>query len=112
MTLDKTSLILFILMLSFLSGTPALTSRLFKEADIEKAVEFLDEGIQIAQDVMKKTGERSSCGLWIFWIYPGVYSWRSQAMIMSEDVNQWWFAENGHCDVWKKFFFIDRLNNQ
>lgn len=40
-----------------LSGTPALTSRQFKEADFEKVVEFIDEGIQIALDVKKKTGE-------------------------------------------------------
>lgn len=37
-------------------GAPALTSRQFKEADFEKVVEFIDEGIQIAQDVKKKTG--------------------------------------------------------
>lgn len=42
----------------FLSGTPALTSRQLKEADFEKVVEFMDEGIQIALDVKKKTGER------------------------------------------------------
>lgn len=42
----------------FLPGTPALTSRQFKEADFEKTVEFIDEGIQIALDVKKKTGER------------------------------------------------------
>lgn len=40
-----------------LSGTPALTSRQFKETDFEKVVEFIDEGIQIALDVKKKTGE-------------------------------------------------------
>lgn len=43
--------------LSALSGAPALTSRQFKEADFEKVVEFIDEGIQIALDVKKKTGE-------------------------------------------------------
>lgn len=42
-----------------LPGTPALTSRQFKEADFEKVVEFIDEGIHIALDVKKKTGE---CG--------------------------------------------------
>lgn len=40
-----------------LSGAPALTSRQFKEADFEKVVGFIDEGIQIALDVKKKTGE-------------------------------------------------------
>lgn len=44
--------------LFFVTGTPALTSRQFKEADFEKVVEFIDEGIQIALDVKKKTGER------------------------------------------------------
>lgn len=39
------------------SGTPALTSRQFKEADFEKVVDFIDEGIQMALDVKKKTGE-------------------------------------------------------
>ncbi|XP_035244430.1 serine hydroxymethyltransferase, mitochondrial isoform X1 [Anguilla anguilla] len=38
-------------------GTPALTSRQFKEADFEKVVEFMDEGIKIALDVKKKTGK-------------------------------------------------------
>lgn len=41
-----------------LTGTPALTSRQLKEADFEKVVGFIDEGIQIALDVKKKTGER------------------------------------------------------
>uniref|UniRef100_A0A8C2YWM0 Serine hydroxymethyltransferase n=1 Tax=Cyclopterus lumpus TaxID=8103 RepID=A0A8C2YWM0_CYCLU len=41
-------------------GTPALTSRQFKEADFEKVVEFIDEGIQIALDVKKKTENLSS----------------------------------------------------
>uniref|UniRef100_A0A674NJ23 Serine hydroxymethyltransferase n=1 Tax=Takifugu rubripes TaxID=31033 RepID=A0A674NJ23_TAKRU len=36
-------------------GTPALTSRQFKETDFEKVVAFIDEGIQIALDVKKKT---------------------------------------------------------
>ncbi|KAJ8259384.1 hypothetical protein COCON_G00183960 [Conger conger] len=38
-------------------GAPALTSRQFKEADFEKVVEFMDEGIKIALDVKKKTGK-------------------------------------------------------
>ncbi|XP_075958253.1 serine hydroxymethyltransferase, mitochondrial-like [Anarhichas minor] len=42
------------------TGTPALTSRQFKEAAFEKVVEFIDEGIQIALDVKKKTGNLSS----------------------------------------------------
>ncbi|XP_013888960.1 serine hydroxymethyltransferase, mitochondrial isoform X2 [Austrofundulus limnaeus] len=37
-------------------GTPALTSRQFKEADFEKVVDFIDEGIKIALEVKKKTG--------------------------------------------------------
>ncbi|XP_032801806.2 serine hydroxymethyltransferase, mitochondrial [Petromyzon marinus] len=36
-------------------GVPALTSRQFKEADFEKVVDFIDEGIAIASDVKKKT---------------------------------------------------------
>lgn len=56
------SLLFLLICLSMaLSGTPALTSRQFKEADFEKVVEFIDEGIQIALDVKKKTGE---CGRW------------------------------------------------
>uniref|UniRef100_A0A3Q3BYR6 Serine hydroxymethyltransferase n=1 Tax=Haplochromis burtoni TaxID=8153 RepID=A0A3Q3BYR6_HAPBU len=41
-------------------GAPALTSRQFKEADFEKVVELIDEGIQIALDVKKKTGNLAS----------------------------------------------------
>uniref|UniRef100_A0A4W3K212 glycine hydroxymethyltransferase n=1 Tax=Callorhinchus milii TaxID=7868 RepID=A0A4W3K212_CALMI len=37
-------------------GAPALTSRHFKEADFEKVVEFIDQGIKIALDVKTKTG--------------------------------------------------------
>lgn len=48
----------FFYLLSLLAGTPALTSRQLREADFEKVVEFIDEGIQIALDVKKKTGER------------------------------------------------------
>ncbi|KAM4795790.1 serine hydroxymethyltransferase, mitochondrial [Rhinophrynus dorsalis] len=36
-------------------GAPALTSRNFKEADFEKVVGFIDEGIQIGLDVKSKT---------------------------------------------------------
>ncbi|XP_028654541.1 serine hydroxymethyltransferase, mitochondrial isoform X1 [Erpetoichthys calabaricus] len=36
-------------------GAPALTSRHFNEADFEKVVDFIDEGIKIALDVKKKT---------------------------------------------------------
>ncbi|XP_043939556.1 serine hydroxymethyltransferase, mitochondrial [Protopterus annectens] len=36
-------------------GAPALTSRQFKEADFEKVVAFIDEGIQIGLDVKKRT---------------------------------------------------------
>ena len=42
---------------SLTAGAPALTSRQFKEADFEKVVEFMDEGIKIALDVKKKTGK-------------------------------------------------------
>uniref|UniRef100_A0AAQ5XSG8 Serine hydroxymethyltransferase n=1 Tax=Amphiprion ocellaris TaxID=80972 RepID=A0AAQ5XSG8_AMPOC len=41
-------------------GAPALTSRQFKEADFEKVVDLIDEGIQIALDVKKKTGNLAS----------------------------------------------------
>ncbi|XP_004070395.2 serine hydroxymethyltransferase, mitochondrial [Oryzias latipes] len=41
-------------------GTPALTSRGLKEADFEKVVDFIDEGIQIALDIKKKTGNLAS----------------------------------------------------
>ncbi|KAK7092739.1 serine hydroxymethyltransferase, mitochondrial-like [Littorina saxatilis] len=36
-------------------GTPALTTRGFKEADFETVVELLDKGVKIAQNVMKQT---------------------------------------------------------
>ncbi|XP_072350831.1 serine hydroxymethyltransferase, mitochondrial-like [Scyliorhinus torazame] len=39
-------------------GAPALTSRNFKEADFEKVVDFIDEGIDIALEVKKQTGSR------------------------------------------------------
>ncbi|XP_015265959.1 PREDICTED: serine hydroxymethyltransferase, mitochondrial [Gekko japonicus] len=38
-------------------GAPALTSRRFQEADFQKVVEFIDEGIQIGLDVKKKTSK-------------------------------------------------------
>uniref|UniRef100_A0A3Q2C8F6 Serine hydroxymethyltransferase n=3 Tax=Cyprinodon variegatus TaxID=28743 RepID=A0A3Q2C8F6_CYPVA len=41
-------------------GAPALTSRQFKEADFEKVVDFIDEGIQIALSAKKKTGNLAS----------------------------------------------------
>lgn len=55
MSLNNTSLFYFCVSLT---GAPALTSRQLKEADFEKVVDFIDEGIQIALDVKKKTGER------------------------------------------------------
>uniref|UniRef100_A0A6I8Q8G7 Serine hydroxymethyltransferase n=1 Tax=Xenopus tropicalis TaxID=8364 RepID=A0A6I8Q8G7_XENTR len=45
-------------------GAPALTSRNFKEADFEKVVHFIDEGIRIGLDVKRKTSE-----------FIDVYSW-------------------------------------
>ncbi|XP_042306164.1 serine hydroxymethyltransferase, mitochondrial [Sceloporus undulatus] len=38
-------------------GAPALTSRQFREADFQKVVEFIDEGIKIGLDVKKKTSK-------------------------------------------------------
>ncbi|KAM6977163.1 serine hydroxymethyltransferase, mitochondrial [Aplochiton taeniatus] len=38
-------------------GTPALTSRQFKEADFVQVVDYMDEGFKIALDVKKKTGK-------------------------------------------------------
>ncbi|KAM3935093.1 serine hydroxymethyltransferase, mitochondrial [Leptodactylus fuscus] len=38
-------------------GAPALTSRNFREADFEKVVDFIDEGIQIGLDVKSKTAK-------------------------------------------------------
>ncbi|KAL7989899.1 hypothetical protein Chor_012565 [Crotalus horridus] len=38
-------------------GAPALTSRRFQEADFQKVVEFMDEGIQIGLDVKQKTSK-------------------------------------------------------
>lgn len=46
-----------------------MTSRQLKEADFEKVVEFIDEGIQIALDVKKKTGEQKKG----FHIVPVIY---------------------------------------
>ncbi|KAF0036482.1 hypothetical protein F2P81_011794 [Scophthalmus maximus] len=45
---------------TLVSGTPALTSRQFNEAHFEKVVKFIDEGIQIALGVKKKTGNLAS----------------------------------------------------
>lgn len=39
-------------------GTPALTSRGFKEEDIRKAVEFLDRGVKIALATQNKVGKK------------------------------------------------------
>jgi len=39
-------------------GTPALTSRGFKEEDIRKAVEFLDRGVKIALETQNKVGKK------------------------------------------------------
>ncbi|XP_026121573.1 serine hydroxymethyltransferase, mitochondrial-like [Carassius auratus] len=40
-------------------GSPALTSRQFKEADFQQVVDFFDQGIKIALDVKKKTKKLS-----------------------------------------------------
>ena len=37
-------------------GTPALTSRNFKEADFEKVIEYLDRGVQLTFEAKQKTG--------------------------------------------------------
>lgn len=39
-------------------GTPALTSRGFKEAEMEKVAEFLHRGMQIALNVQEKVGKK------------------------------------------------------
>lgn len=38
-------------------GSPALTSRGFVEADFDRVAEYVDRGVQIAQDVKKKTNK-------------------------------------------------------
>lgn len=38
-------------------GTPALTSRGFKEKDMEKVAEFLDRGVKIAIEIQSKVGK-------------------------------------------------------
>uniref|UniRef100_A0A671PD60 glycine hydroxymethyltransferase n=1 Tax=Sinocyclocheilus anshuiensis TaxID=1608454 RepID=A0A671PD60_9TELE len=40
-------------------GSPALTSRQFKESDFQQVVDFFDQGIKIALDVKKKTKKLS-----------------------------------------------------
>uniref|UniRef100_A0A673FU85 glycine hydroxymethyltransferase n=1 Tax=Sinocyclocheilus rhinocerous TaxID=307959 RepID=A0A673FU85_9TELE len=40
-------------------GSPALTSRQFKESDFQQVVDFMDQGIKIALDVKKKTKKLS-----------------------------------------------------
>ncbi|KAL1272228.1 hypothetical protein QQF64_028090 [Cirrhinus molitorella] len=40
-------------------GTPALTSRQFKESDFQQVVDFIDQGIKIALDVKTKTKKLS-----------------------------------------------------
>jgi hypothetical protein len=40
-----------------LTGTPALTSRQFKEADFVMVVELLDRGVAIAAQAKKKSGK-------------------------------------------------------
>ncbi|XP_056101020.1 serine hydroxymethyltransferase, mitochondrial-like [Rhinichthys klamathensis goyatoka] len=40
-------------------GTPALTSRQFKESDFHQVVDFIDQGIKIAVDVKTKTKKLS-----------------------------------------------------
>ena len=37
--------------LCVVSGTPALTSRTMKEADMDQVAAFIDEGVQIAAEV-------------------------------------------------------------
>lgn len=46
--------------ISFLLGTPALTSRQFIEDDFVRVVEFLNRGIEIAIEAKKYTGRYSS----------------------------------------------------
>ncbi|XP_031559133.1 serine hydroxymethyltransferase, mitochondrial-like [Actinia tenebrosa] len=38
-------------------GTPALTSRNFKEHDFERVVEYIDKGVEIALEAQKTTGD-------------------------------------------------------
>lgn len=42
----------------FVTGTPALTTRGLKEADIDKVVDCIDRALQIAQDVVKISGSK------------------------------------------------------
>ena len=37
------------------AGSPALTSRQFKEADFERVIDLLDEAVKIAAEVKQKT---------------------------------------------------------
>lgn len=80
-----TSLLSVVTFFFFSSGTPALTSRQFREADFEKVVEFIDEGIQIALDVKKKTGERRSfLVLWKLVSYPvRVVEWCGRCTVVT-----------------------------
>lgn len=66
-----------------LSGTPALTSRQFKETDFEKVVEFIDEGIQIALDVKKKTGECGRC----FWFIANEWTMSGDVALLTEGLS-------------------------
>ena len=38
-------------------GSPALTTRGFKEEDFEKVIEFMDRAINIGLDIQEKTGK-------------------------------------------------------
>lgn len=40
------------------SGTPALTTRGLKEADIDRVVDYIDKALKIAQEVTKISGPK------------------------------------------------------
>lgn len=42
----------------FLSGTPALTTRGLKEADIDQVVDYIDKALKIAQEITKVSGPK------------------------------------------------------
>lgn len=39
-------------------GTPALTTRGFKETDIDKVVDFIDRGLQLAKEISQVSGPK------------------------------------------------------
>ena len=72
-------------------GTPALTSRQFKESDFVQVVAFIDEAVQLAAHVKAKTGNIYS--VWFFFIKPVLVLSLGKILIITLCANDKYYCE-------------------